>query len=426
MKYFVDVYPKFVLIVLSFFTKAPGFSIPYSFASIPYFVAALKWLLKVDIFSESTTLHSRLPALHRVRFAVKIKDTHINSVSAFYDKDIAAVKAEGEFLERVSSCVPIEEGVLLEQVMAQSILGSSSLSTSLSHVYWGVSSTKTAKKTKHQVTTSGVAGHFNKAGAIVSAWLELIERDAFLMYWLHTISPRHVDVKNIGSGLSPLSKLIQETESKGITYYFLDITSDIQVPVCACIVILESTTGPKVGVGAKAGFDTVAILEGALVEALGVLETVLDAPPYMLPENYRANSGISITKSERVRLYTTTKGYELLSFFLRSTETTDTESFSLKDCSGIITDSQKLLYLKNIFNARLQVNKAYDVFVYEFKNKLLSYFDYHVVRVMCEGLYPLYLQETYLDPHHPRLQEFVQNKGLESGAQLNTIPHPFP
>jgi thiazole/oxazole-forming peptide maturase SagD family component len=421
MRIFADRHSLFFLRTLDLFKRVLRFLLSYELDSSSYVKSIVKVCTGAQPFIENKLLDSALPQLYMARYGVWQDKVFIGGVSVHTDKKNSASKAQGEFLERYVSHMPeIVTGSIKKSdlgITAQSLIGSLPQTVSLEDIYWGIAS----HSTKYQVTTSGVAGHFDKAEAIVNAWLELIERDAFLVHWLTSLSPAHIDIKKAAHLNQELKSLVDQMEEKGIQYYFLDTTSDIPIPVCTCIVVMDSPTGKRVGVGAKAGFDGSTVLIGALTEALGVLGTILSVEPYRLPSDYKPLADVRMGKSERARLYTSEEGFLLLSPFLQSEEIIDADDFI-----GSVRHKEQLSYLTQMFEEKSKSNAEYEVHAYSFKSKLLYALDYKVVRVMCKALYPMYLQESFADSAHPRLKEFLKHTGRKTNFSINTAPHPFP
>jgi hypothetical protein len=151
--------------------------------------------------------------------------------------------------------------------------------------------------------------------------------------------------------------------------------------------------------------------------------------PFQLKKDYVPFSDSSINQKRRTSLYNTKTQVDHFLFFIQGEKITYEEwkrEHSVYMDVSLISSEKQISLLKKIFKTRSKHNPAYAIYVYEFKNKIISMFDYHVVKVICDGLYGIYLSEQYACPKHPRLQEFLKNKGLEGKARLNIWPHPFP
>jgi ribosomal protein S12 methylthiotransferase accessory factor len=83
------------------------------------------------------------------------------------------------------------------------------------------------------LTSNGMAGHFSRDEAILAGLKELIQRDAFLIYWLNNLTPRHIDVSGI---VDPqFQRLLAYARAYRTDLYFLDLETDLPVPTAVCI-----------------------------------------------------------------------------------------------------------------------------------------------------------------------------------------------
>ncbi len=379
------------------------------------------------------------PPLHRAFFSFEHKETNykIDAGAADYDKNMSELKGKGEFLERFSMYAPIgllkkygpDKNMMKEKVqkklLAKKLLTFGYTFVPYNEIYYGL---KGENKTQSQITTNGCAGHFDKKQAVVSALLELIQRDSFLVYWLNSIAPKHINVQEYAKKNTKIKKLIDDLERYHLNYYFLDITSDIEVPTCCCVILDRRNGRHVIGLGASSGFDSEGCLMSAATEAISVLSSKKEVV-FSFKKDYVPFTDKAIGRTERITLYDSVEESKKMKFFIESTESISVEDFV--SISGVISSipddvHKKQSYLKKIFKKRHKDNKMYEILTYSVNNDLLDYYGYYVIRVMCKGLYNLYLTESFADPHHPRLKEFVKNRKLEKFAKLNIWPHPFP
>jgi len=362
---------------------------------------------------------------------------------------LSTVKARGEFLERLSSLFPLKAIIsndfspasiaknMPSHLFAKKLFSFGYKKVHSAQVYYGLfgqNKKELFKVLGYQATTNGGAGHFDYTTAVLNGLLELIQRDAFLVYWLNTVSPKQIDVRSYlgkqhpqSESLEELTKIVSDFNKYKLQYHFLDITSDIAVPTVCCVLISDSPTGKRMALGAGSGFNDISPLISAATEATSVLNSIFFKEPLILKKNYRPFMDASIRRDARLQLYTTDEMVDRAKFFFSnplSISVDDWLNISGNDMSN--NPKKGLDYLKKIFKARMDHNPTYEVSVYQIKNSLLKYFDYIVVRVFCKALYSLYLDENLADPQHPRLAEFVKNKDLEANAKLNPWPHPFP
>lgn len=429
MRSFVDPYAALLAKLLDVLPKSPSISLSYEVDQDSFFVTKV-----ASFFGRVPRKIQEQPisdiSFHRACVYVEMQDFSIVSHGTDQKEGEALFLAHAEFLERASSYIPLDrarkDGFFIssfkdsETVLIKSLLRFAYRKHAVSETYWG------PLDKKKEITTSGVSGHFDKNSATLSAWLELIERDAFLVHWLNTLSPKKIALEEKALIDEDLKTLLRECREQRIECHMLDITSDIEVPVCLAIVRMNTLEGIKVGIGAKAGFDGEHVVKKALVEALGILSSSFCLDPVRLPKDFTPFSDRRIDGKIRMRLSIGEEGLSRSEFLLRSEEEISFHDFMrVREGHTAGTLRQQIAYLRCLFSERYKKDKRYDVFVFSFKNALLRTFGFRVVRVMCDALLPLYLHEHFADPEHPRLKEFVRNKGVEFKAVLNTFPHPF-
>jgi len=417
------------------------------------FIDRIKTRTGLDIKIERKKFNNNFPQLasHTCRVSCGAYDIQSNSseVATADGLALSRIRAQGEFMERLSSIFPLKEfisndfnpSIVFKKIpvhlYAKKLFSFGYKKVHSTQIYYGLfgqNKKEIYSKIKYQPTTSGGAGHFNKRTAILNGLLELIQRDGFLVYWLNTISPRRIDVDSYlmntnssSDSMNALTKLVSDFKKYNLEYHFLDITSDITVPTACCILITDSPTGRRVALGASSGFDGVVPLISAATEATSVLESIFFKEPFILKKNYKPFSDESIKRNERLCLYTTDEMVKQITFFFSNPESISVDEWMAVSKNKLENNTKKSLqYLKKIFKDRARYNSDYEVSIYEIQNPLLTYFNYTVVRVFCNGLYSLYLDESFGNPNHPRLAEFVKNKKLEASAKLNPWPHPFP
>lgn len=430
------------------------------------FTSSITGLIDIDISMGKNQTNNNFPQFTSTSVSAKFHELSVKSVSLEYEKyinkGISNIKAKGEFLERLSVMLPVDifskrsdlrkniDSLISKKVFFKNVFNFGYKRIDIKYVYYGLRhGSVLATSYLWQVTTNGCAGHFSKKKALNSAILELIQRDSFLVYWLNTISPKIIDIESFKENNKDLEKdspafsflqMLEDLEKYNIKYYFLDITSDIEVPAVCCVLVSE-TTGKgekKISLGAGCGFGGVRDLTSACLEGLSML-------PYafynhdnfnLKKDSYIPFKDAKIDKDQRLLIYQKPEMYKEFEFFISSKSTINLEDWTTVngyisekgfDISRLVNDTDyQLKYLKSIFEKRTASNPDYNLYFYNIKNKILSNFEYYAVRVICFALYQVYLNENHAKPDHPRIKEFVKNKGLEKEAKLNIWPHPFP
>jgi ribosomal protein S12 methylthiotransferase accessory factor len=113
-------------------------------------------------------------------------------------------------------------------------------------------------------TSSGVAAHSSRGGALLNAALELIERDAFMIHWLQMLSPPLIEPKSIPD--EEKQAQLHEVEASGYTVRIADLSTDLEIPVYLALGFREDRRAPALIVGAGASLDAGTALSRALKE----------------------------------------------------------------------------------------------------------------------------------------------------------------
>jgi thiazole/oxazole-forming peptide maturase SagD family component len=382
-------------------------------------------------------LDTSLPLFYHSWYTLQSGSYKQTGGSNSIQKQNSITKATGEALERFSASFPIAylgrradakyvEALRQKKQRAKSLLGYRFKTMRYDQIYYGFPSNKMQNEARN---SNGNAGHFTRNDAILHGLLELIERDAFLVHWLNTISPRRIDLSHFTPKNADVAYLLQSLEMHRIKYFFLDISSDIEVPVCLCVLSQRGPYGAQYFLGTSAGFDVESVILSSAGEAMSILASRQYEKPFLLHKNHQPFSESSeVHMHDRMKIFLTDAMEPFIYFLIKSTERVNPTVFITDQIgtSPLRNTKEKLDYLLNIFRKRYKHDATWDIFVIDFKNALITEFGYYVVRVVCDALYNMYLVESDGNPNHRRLAEFVNAKGLQGKAVLNTIPHPFP
>lgn len=433
MNHFIDPYARLLLFVLDKLHKSPSLILSCHIDRTAFFKQKVSTILASGVDIKERVYTAPYPQLFTTQINVNVGGFHQASFGIATNQDRATFVAQAELLERLSTWLPLDSAVKLafnkkkigeefpKEIRLQSVLGRRSLLAPVSEVYWGIAQDKSIP---YHVTTSGTATHTTYDRAVLHAWLELIERDAFFVHWLQGISPKHIDTAKLEEEDASFRDKLKQLREAQHTLYILDITTDIAVLTCLALLIVQTEKGYSFGVSAKTSFDAKSAIVNSVMDAVAVAYSVEGVAPYILPESYVPFKDQTITKEKRLALYKTKEAIENASFLWSSSESISYEDFRAS-VSGVDNVKAELRYLQEIFKKRYREDARYDVFEYTCRNKLLSFFGFHVVRVICRGLYPIYLTESFASPDHPRLEEFARYKGLENTVRITTFPHPF-
>jgi ribosomal protein S12 methylthiotransferase accessory factor len=113
-------------------------------------------------------------------------------------------------------------------------------------------------------SSNGVAAHTSRGCALLNGVYELVERDAFMIHWLHRFSPPRISLDHVDDGLClAAAGCISEA---GYTLYVLDLTTDLGIPVVLAAGVHTLGRKPALIIGAGAAIHPCAALGKALRE----------------------------------------------------------------------------------------------------------------------------------------------------------------
>jgi ribosomal protein S12 methylthiotransferase accessory factor len=121
------------------------------------------------------------------------------------------------------------------------------------------------EKMIHLPITTGAAAGSSVYAAVYRGLCEIIERDAFLIYYLNKLSPQQIDLSLVDD---PFTRtLLRKLARYRLEPFVFDITTDLTIPTCLAVVVDPSGIGPPVSLGLRAGTDAVRIIGEALLES---------------------------------------------------------------------------------------------------------------------------------------------------------------
>src|SRR5262249_3898873 len=116
--------------------------------------------------------------------------------------------------------------------------------------------------------STGQACHPDRTQAILTGLYEVVERDAFAISWLRKLPLPRLAYRD-DPVLSELYRL--HFEGCQLEFHVYDMTLDIGIPSCLCIVEGRSARGPLAGIGAATRLTQREAVTKALLEAAQVM-----------------------------------------------------------------------------------------------------------------------------------------------------------
>lgn len=264
--------------------------------------------------------------------------------------------------------------------------------------------------------STGAASGSCLSSALVRGICEVIERDAFMIFYLNKLTARRVQLDKISDW--QIQKLLQISKRYKMEIVSLDITTDIQVPTFLSIVVNYTGVGKAVSLGLKSSLNPIDALVGSIEETFNTrtwLRTEYENnPEKVVPSDLLKKPDIKT----RGFLWYSTDVINNLDFLIKSPKSKF--RFSTKGTNKIA--GKQLKQLLTIFK-KLEYDVVYkDITISEFKK--LGYF---VVKVIIPQMQPFYLNEKYKLLGGKRLYEVPEKLGFKGKDEedLNKFPHPF-
>lgn len=286
-------------------------------------------------------------------------------------------------------------------------------------VYWNYARIENEPLLR-EPNSNGAGGMFTKEGAILSGLYELIQRDAFLIFWLNSIAPPQIDPKTVPDDI--FQSILKESWRYGFNVYCFNTTLDTAVPSVVVAVEDPSAKSPYLTVGGGCEASPAKALRRALEEAWAVYYGSRRHPPYSLPENYEPFRDSSVGQGERLRLWANPEMQKHFAFFI-SGKKKPYSDFTFDYPSGFSSEKEELRFLVERVE---RLGPGYEVYCYFAKNRLLSRLGYCALKVIVPQFVPLYLKETLAPFGAQRLKEVLKKLGFKPAESFNPWPHPFP
>ena len=125
--------------------------------------------------------------------------------------------------------------------------------------------------------SNGCAAGTSIAEAVLQGFMELVERDAVALWWYNRVRRRGVDLESFG--LPYLTAIRKHYATLERDLWVLDITSDLGIPVMACLSARRSGPTEDVLLGFGAHFDPKVALLRAVTEVNQFLPSVSSLRP---------------------------------------------------------------------------------------------------------------------------------------------------
>lgn len=263
--------------------------------------------------------------------------------------------------------------------------------------------------------STGLAAGFELAGAVRRDLLEVVERDAFVLYYL-TESP--LPTIRVPEREGSVGTLCDRLDRAGIDWYLLDARTDLGVPVVVAVLVDRHAT-PEVSVAAAAAADARGAAQSALEEAIQtrLYQRHLRARSGARP-SLSALSPDEVGREERLLAWGERGAAAELGFW------TD------RDPATTLADVAAETAALDASDVVPTVTETWDVYTVDVTTRDVASAGFTVVRVLAPAAQPLYLHGAHRYWGGDRLATVPVSRGYVASpptpTDLNDCPHPFP
>lgn len=263
--------------------------------------------------------------------------------------------------------------------------------------------------------STGLAAGTDRAGAVRRGMLEIIERDAFMLYYLTKAELPQIEIER---ATGEIRTIAERLDRAGLDWVVLDARTDLDIPVVIAVLV-DDGPGPTVSVAASAHTAAETAVRRALEEAIQTrlyqrYLLVTGAEPIDLATLPMADIG----RKERILGWCHESVTEKLSFWTESDQIVSLGAISEQsDCRSDTelqqtADSELTFYISDI------------------TTRDIAEVGFTVIRALAPSAQPLYLLEQNRYWERTRLKSVLENCGHEVRCPpddgLNDYPHPFP
>jgi ribosomal protein S12 methylthiotransferase accessory factor len=269
-----------------------------------------------------------------------------------------------------------------------------------------------------EINTNGAGAYYSLEGAILSGLLECVQRDGFFLYWLRGLTPRRIDASGLRRPAT--LRLLEEARDLGLEPVFLDVTSELGIPTCVCILLRGDEELPCASMGGSSRLDGEVAMHDALLEAASVHHLLIGSSERLrLPEGYEPWGDASFDSHKRIAFWANPEHKRHLAFLLEGEPETVTE-FRREPLRG--GDVRRTLeHVVSVLRSA-----GMDAWCFQAQHEALDEVGYASVRVIVPDLLPMYCENYNAPLGHRRLTSAPLPSGHSRPGPLPPWPHPFP
>jgi ribosomal protein S12 methylthiotransferase accessory factor len=255
--------------------------------------------------------------------------------------------------------------------------------------------------------------------ALLTGLCEVVERDAFMLTWLHRLPAPKLSLDEIEDETASL--VIERLRSAGLEVRVSVITTDIGIPTFLALLIDRSGAGPAAAIATRADLNpthgVIRVLEEAALTWL-VVKDMMRAEP----ESPGGEESMFLSRSEYLLRYARPEMLPVFDFLLESPGTIAFGDLPDRSTGDVLDDLETSLLLVK--------ERGFDVLSVDVTTADIREAGFAVGRVIVPGLQPLDVDEVRRFRGGRRLYDAPRLLGYRDRAatedELFEEPHPFP
>lgn len=271
-----------------------------------------------------------------------------------------------------------------------------------------------------ETNTNGAGGMFTKEGAILAGIYELIQRDAFLIYWLNELTPPRVDPESVPD--EEFQSIYKDSRRYGFNIHCLNTTLDTGVPSFVVVIIDNSSRGPYFVLGGGCQADPIRAIRRAIEEAWSIYYWVRPRPKLLLPDGYCPFRDSRIGQYERLRMCASHEMAQHYNFLIRG-KLNHFDEHIFKYPKSFLTERDEFDFLIKQVES---LGCGYEVYYFLARHNILRRLGYNSARVIVPNFVRLYLHEHLAPMAARRLRDVPLKIGVKPRKEPYPVPHPFP
>lgn len=261
--------------------------------------------------------------------------------------------------------------------------------------------------------STGAATGQNLRSAATAGLLEVIERDAFMIYWLNKLSPKLVDIRSIPD--ARIQQMLDIADRYQLEVHLQYLETDVPVHTLGIMIVDRTGFEPAAIISAGSSFDLTELAYKLISASL----TMRQSQRRFCEEKKDVGfiDPAVLNHEQRIIYYSRAANFSKLEFLIQGKVT------RYEDLLDKRTIAKNLSELLRFFK-----EKKYQVIYKEILDKRISRELGGVTSVVVRvpEMQPLHLDETLPALSGSRIKEVPTILDLTPASEINRDPHPFP